>query len=147
MVGTVDLHFTDMTRAKEWKNRIRSVPEGWEEMNRKKGFTKCCTRLVTALEKLQGSELEVEMLSISNVMSKIYRMASCFVGAGMLFQATHAFVYEEEKTNGNVTRTVLLVRTLNTIKMGDIKEFWKEVCSLQGSLQGAAIRVTVPSST
>ena len=34
-----------------------------------------------ALEKLQGSELEVKMLSISSVLSKIYRMSSCFVGA------------------------------------------------------------------
>ena len=66
-------------------------------MCKKKGFTKCCTRLTLALEKLQGSELEVEMLSISNVLSKIYRISSSFVGAGMLFQATHAFVYAEEE--------------------------------------------------
>ena len=128
MVGTIDLHFTDPSRAKEWKDRIGSVSEGWEEMNRKKGFTKCCTRLMHALEKLQGSELEVEMLSISNVLSKIYRMSSCFVGAGMLFQATQAFVYEEAEAKGNIARTVLLVRALNTIDMSNIKAFWKEVC-------------------
>ena len=128
MVGTVDLHFTDKSRAREWKDRIGSVPEGWEEMNRKKGFTKCCTRLTHALEKLQGSDLELEMLSISNVLSKIYRMSSCFVGAGMLYQATQAFVYEEMPAKGSVARTVLLVRALNTIEMSNIKEFWKDVC-------------------
>ena len=133
MVGTVDLHFTDQARAKEWKDRIGSVPEGWEEMCRKKGFSKCCTRLTLALEKLQGSELEVEMLSISNVLSKIYRMSSCFVGSGMLFQATQAFVYEEIEAKGNVARTVLLVRALNTITMANIKAFWKEVC-LSGTI-------------
>ena len=95
MVSTADLHFTDQTRAKEWNDRIGSVPEGWGEMRRKKGFIKFCTRLTNALETLQGSEIEVEMLSISNVLSKTYRMSSCFVGAGMLFQATQAFVYEE----------------------------------------------------
>ena len=31
MVGAVDLLFTDKARAKEWKDRIGSVPEGWEE--------------------------------------------------------------------------------------------------------------------
>ena len=128
MVSTVNLHFTDPIRSKEWKDRIGSVPEGWEEMCRKKGFTKCGTRLTHALKELQGSELEVEMLSISNVLSKIYRMSSGFVGAGMLFQATQAFVYEEAEAKGNVARTVLLVRALNTIAMNDIKEFWKEVC-------------------
>ena len=133
MVGTVDLHFTDQSRAKEWKDRVGSVPEGWEEMCRKKGFVKCCTRLTLALEKLQGSELEVEMLSISNVLSKIYRMSSSFVGAGMLFQATQAFVYEEEEAKGNVARTILLVRALNTISIDSIKAFWKEVC-LSGTI-------------
>ena len=133
MVGTVDLHFTDQSRAKEWKDRVGSVPEGWEEMCRKKGFVKCCTRLTLALEKLQGSELEVEMLSISNVLSKIYRMSSSFVGAGMLFQATQAFVYEEEEAKGNVARTILLVRALNTIRIDSIKAFWKEVC-LSGTI-------------
>ena len=133
MVGTVDLHFTDQSRAKEWKDRVGSVPEGWEEMCRKKGFVKCCTRLTLALEKLQGSELEVEMLSISNVLSKIYRMSSSFVGAGMLFQATQAFVYEEEEAKGNVARTILLVRALNMIRIDSIKAFWKEVC-LSGTI-------------
>ena len=128
MVSTMNLHFTDRTRAKEWKDRIGSVPEGWEEMRRKKGFIKCCTRLTNALETLQGSEIEVEMLSILNVLSKIYRMSSCFVGAGMLFQATQACVCEEEVAKGNIARTVLLVRALNTIEMSNIKAFWKEVC-------------------
>ena len=47
------------------------------------------------------------MLSISNVLSKIYRMSSCFVGVGMLYQSTQAFVYEEAEAKGNVARTVL----------------------------------------
>ena len=97
-------------------------------MDRRKAFAKCCTRLTHALEKLHGSELEVEMLSISNVLSKIYRMSSCFVGAGILFEATQAFVYEEAEANGNNARTVPLVRALNTIDMSNIKAFWKEVC-------------------
>ena len=128
MVGAVDLLFTDKARAKEWKDRIGSVPEGWEEMTRKIGFSKCCKRLTTALDTLQGSDLEIEMLSISKVLSKIFRMSSSFVGAGMLYQATKAFVYEEEQAKGNTQRTVLLVRALNTIGLDDIKVFWKEVC-------------------
>ena len=60
MVSTLNLHFADHTRAKEWKDRIGSVPEGREEMRRKEGFTKCCTRLTNVLETLQGSEIEVE---------------------------------------------------------------------------------------
>ena len=128
MVGTVDLGFTDEKRFKEWKGKYGSVPEGWEEMGRKKGFSKCSTRLTTALDTLQGSDLEIEMRSISNVLSKIYKMSSAFVGAGMLYQATQAFVYEEMEAKGSIQRTVLLVRALNTIGLDDIKTFWREVC-------------------
>jgi hypothetical protein len=88
--------------AREWKRKYGSVPEGWEEMRRKKGFSKCSTRLTTALDKLQDSDLEIEMRSISNVLSKIYKMSSAFVGAGMLYQATQAFVYEEMEARGNI---------------------------------------------
>ena len=77
---------------------------------------------------MQGSDLEIELLSVSNVLSKFFRMSSCFVGAGMLYQATKAFVYEEEQAKGNIQRTVLLVRALNTIGLDNIKPFWKEVC-------------------
>ena len=35
---------------------------------------------------MQGSDLEIELLSVSNVLSKFFRMSSCFVGAGMLYQ-------------------------------------------------------------
>ena len=39
-------------------------------------------------------------------------------------------MYEEEVAKGNIARTVLLVRALNTIEMSNTKAFWKEVVSL-----------------
>ena len=46
----------------------------------------------------------------------------------MLYQATQAFVYEEVEAKGDVKRTVLLVRALDTIVLNDIEMFWKDVC-------------------
>ena len=37
-------------------------------------------------------------------------------------------MYEEAVAKGNIARMVLLVRALNTIKMCNIKTFWKEMC-------------------